>query len=252
MTTFGVTEKRATLILVSASLVSALVWSMAGSARAQCCGDCNGDGAVTINELITAVNNALSGCGAATATLERTVTPTRTPTLTHKPTVTPTPVPHCAFTFTDTNGNGACVFQGTYNRGCGSALNSTFLSTGTLLTVEIATMDNPQAFVFFRAMVDSSTSASLEAWSTDGFQTSNHPIAGVIQLNDNGSQLVVFPNDPPFMIQGCNFVQYLGTYIGSSRAVAERAPLSLDAEHGAALDRLRAWLARPIPNLGAP
>jgi hypothetical protein len=27
-----------------------------------CCGDCNGDGMVSINELITAVNNALDGC----------------------------------------------------------------------------------------------------------------------------------------------------------------------------------------------
>jgi hypothetical protein len=29
-----------------------------------CCGDCDGDGTVAINELITAVNNALSGCPA--------------------------------------------------------------------------------------------------------------------------------------------------------------------------------------------
>ena len=29
-----------------------------------CCGDCNGDGEVTIDELITAVNNALNGCTA--------------------------------------------------------------------------------------------------------------------------------------------------------------------------------------------
>jgi len=28
----------------------------------QCCGDCNGDGRVTVNELVTAVNRALDGC----------------------------------------------------------------------------------------------------------------------------------------------------------------------------------------------
>ena len=32
-------------------------------AQGQCCGDCNEDGEVRINELITAVNEALSGCG---------------------------------------------------------------------------------------------------------------------------------------------------------------------------------------------
>jgi len=31
-------------------------------AVAQCCGDCDDDGTVTVNELISAVNNALSGC----------------------------------------------------------------------------------------------------------------------------------------------------------------------------------------------
>lgn len=35
---------------------------------AQCCGDCNGDGQVTIAELVVAVNHALSGCSEATAT----------------------------------------------------------------------------------------------------------------------------------------------------------------------------------------
>src|SRR5262245_19639567 len=35
-----------------------------GEAAAQCCGDCSGDGNVTINDLITAVNNALNGCAA--------------------------------------------------------------------------------------------------------------------------------------------------------------------------------------------
>src|SRR5271169_5182301 len=72
-------------------LVAVLVCAMAGSARAQCCGDCNGDGMVTINELITAVNNALSGCGGPTPTTGLTATPSRTPTPTHKPTATRTP-----------------------------------------------------------------------------------------------------------------------------------------------------------------
>jgi hypothetical protein len=35
---------------------------IAHAAGAQCCGDCNLDGAVTINEIITSVNHALTTC----------------------------------------------------------------------------------------------------------------------------------------------------------------------------------------------
>lgn len=34
----------------------------AADVAAQCCGDCNGDGAVTVNEIVTAVNRALTNC----------------------------------------------------------------------------------------------------------------------------------------------------------------------------------------------
>jgi len=36
-------------------------------AAARCCGDCNGDGHVTIDEILTSVNNALTNCPATTA-----------------------------------------------------------------------------------------------------------------------------------------------------------------------------------------
>jgi len=35
---------------------------IAGGAMGQCCGDCNGDGEVTVDEIITAVNHALTNC----------------------------------------------------------------------------------------------------------------------------------------------------------------------------------------------
>jgi hypothetical protein len=35
---------------------------VASGARAQCCGDCNADGHVAIDELVTAANNALNEC----------------------------------------------------------------------------------------------------------------------------------------------------------------------------------------------
>jgi hypothetical protein len=71
----------------------------------QCPGDLNGDHVVTIDEIITTVNAALSGCGEPSATPTVTVSPTPTvrysPMLQATPTRTPTATPR----FAD-NGNG--------------------------------------------------------------------------------------------------------------------------------------------------
>ena len=48
-------------LLVASVLVLGVVCSPAQTVG-QCCGDCNGDGAVAINELVTAVNRSLGGC----------------------------------------------------------------------------------------------------------------------------------------------------------------------------------------------
>ena len=51
--------KRAVVGITSAALATLL---MAGGAMGQCCGDCNGDGTVTVDEILTVVNHALTGC----------------------------------------------------------------------------------------------------------------------------------------------------------------------------------------------
>ncbi len=226
-------------------LTFAIVCSMAGSAAAQCCGDCSGDGQVTINELITAVNNALDGCGGATPTTGRSSTPTR------RPTATPTPGDRCPFQFTDDSRGGGCAFRGGYNRGCGSELGSLLTTNGGTLIVALDTMLQTSPVVLFGAQVASATSANLIGWSTDNFQTT-HPTAGTIQLMDNGSELVIFPNDPPFMILGCNFVQYVGAYIGNTAASTSVAGVPGDQDRAPARERLRAWLERPRPELADP
>ena len=231
-------------------LMLALVCTFAEGARAQCCGDCNGDGTVSINELIAAVNNALLGCGAATPTPGR-----GTPT--HKPTATPTTAPHCTLSFTNQSNSGVCDFQGTFNRACGSALN-TVLSTNGLgqgcdvnlappfVTVILATEVQPQSFVSFSAHVDSATSATLCAWSTDAFQTRTNLTAGVLQLNNGGTQLEIFPSSFTFQIQSCDFVQYLGAYTGNTITIpAELSDTVREAASGL-------QLSHPIPNLGSP
>ena len=205
---------------------------------APCCGDCAGDGSVTIDDLIRAVNNALNGCSTEatptsttavtpgtptrTPTPTRTATSTRKPTNTRKPTATPTPIPTCRSNFS-TQGSNLCLFNGTYNRGCGNALGSTFSSNGRTLLVTIATglIDPPT--ISFAASVTNATNASLTAWSTDNFQTTNIT-RGAVRINGGGQQLEVFPNDPPFDIQGCFFVQYLGSFVPSRSAAAVFMP----------------------------
>ena len=43
-------------------VTAALIVSAAQGVRGQCCGDCNGNGKVLVNELVTAVTNALNDC----------------------------------------------------------------------------------------------------------------------------------------------------------------------------------------------
>jgi hypothetical protein len=206
-------------------LITAVNNALNGCSAQPCCGDCGGDGEVTINDLIVAVNNALNGCTATTPTVSTPATPTRTPTRTRKPTNTRkptptiTPVPRCAARFNN-QVNNTCLFNGTFNRGCGDALNSTFASNGTFIVVTVATNLVIQPTVSFRATVTSATTATLTTWSTDNFQTAM-TLTGSVTLNNNGEQLVIFPDSPPFNILGCPFVQYLGANQRTRSAAAD-------------------------------
>lgn len=75
-------------------VLASLLLLSAAHAEAQCCGDCDGNGEVAINELVGAVTRALDGCNDAPATpTRRPGTPTRTPT---EP-----PAASCPFQFND-------------------------------------------------------------------------------------------------------------------------------------------------------
>lgn len=50
-------------LLRTAALLAALALT-ASAAHAQCCGDCNGDNSVTVDEIVGAVDRALNGCAA--------------------------------------------------------------------------------------------------------------------------------------------------------------------------------------------
>jgi hypothetical protein len=47
---------------ITGAALAALLGLVPADALAQCCGDCNGDGTVTVDEILTAVNHALTSC----------------------------------------------------------------------------------------------------------------------------------------------------------------------------------------------
>jgi hypothetical protein len=50
--------------LCTLAVAMAMILAAHGAAAQQCCGDCSGDGEVTVDEIVTTVNLALSGCPA--------------------------------------------------------------------------------------------------------------------------------------------------------------------------------------------
>jgi hypothetical protein len=104
-------RKSQSFIAISTSAL--VLYAASGLAQAQCAGDLDGDGQVTIEEIIVAVNNALSGCPdvEVTPTPDVTSTFTPTPTMSGSPDeeVTPTPSPTpCTTVFTCTCTAGGC------------------------------------------------------------------------------------------------------------------------------------------------
>ncbi len=79
-------------------LITGVRNALEGCGDEPCCGDCDGDGDVSINELITTVRRAIDGCDpdptaspSETPTVTQTLPPSTTPTVT--PTETPTSTP---------------------------------------------------------------------------------------------------------------------------------------------------------------
>ena len=96
-------------------LIRSVSVALDGCDAPPCCGDCDADGRIRIGEIITSVGLALNGCDQSptpTATNTATPTVTATPTITQTPTATPTPTETPTATFTSTpvravdNGDG--------------------------------------------------------------------------------------------------------------------------------------------------
>lgn len=199
------------LVLLSPALVTA-----------QCCGDCNGDGMVAINELVTAVNNALNGCGGG-------------------PTPTPLPTDRCPIDFGDDNtaaGTPDCYYIGRWNASCGAAdLESVWRSDGVVVAVNLLGFD-PGLFV--GAEVTGPNTAAILGWFTQPDASDLMDLAGSMTLGQNGTTLAIDPSEVPFNVEQCPFAQYRGrledVLVPTGAAVA-RAQTPVDS---AALARLRA------------
>ena len=199
--------------------------ALAAPAGAQCCGDCNGDGMVAINELITAVNNSLGTCS-------------------NGPTPTPTSQPgdQCPINFRDDNtmdGTPDCYYIGRWNESCGAAdLEALWRSDGDIVIVELLGF-NPGLFV--GANVTGTNSATVIGWFTKADASDLTETTGTMALGTNGTTLAVDHPDSPFDVDQCAFAHYRGNLEdvvvpGSTARAASR----LRALQPAALSRLRA------------
>jgi hypothetical protein len=255
-------------ILVLAIAIATLP---AAAPAVPCPGDLNGDGIVTINEIIEAVNAALNSCAAdpcpgdlngdqvvSIDEIIRTViaalqgcdsaTPTSTPsnTMATTPSVTPTPtVGRCPNTFLDdTLALGmSCGYSGAFstNPTCSTDLSALVLSdptSGNLVAVSIGS----DPIITFGGVASSSTQAAIVAYFV-GSDLTPQPLSGVMQLNDDGGTLVIDPDTVPSFQIGevdCSFDRYVGTFTGVVTDQARR----LTSGRGQ-IDALRAVLVGP-------
>jgi hypothetical protein len=204
------------------TLLAALLFAP-GLAGAQCCGDCDGNGQVSINELITAVNNALGQCNAG---------PTPTPTV--------LATDHCPINFQDDNtqpGTADCYYIGRWNQACGAAdLESLWRSDGGVVIVNLLGF-TPGLFI--GADVTGANTATIIGWFTQPDASDLTTLAGSITLGTNGTTLAVDPSTSPFDIERCAFDHYRGNIEDVVVPAALRAARAA-AVDPAALTRLRA------------
>jgi hypothetical protein len=166
--------------------------------------DADGNGTVAVNELVAAVGNALNGCPAAAGT------PTVTPTA--GPTPTPTMAGSCPVAFSDdsVSQNLLCVYIGRWNAGCGDdQLETSFSSDGSVFIAAIAT----DPLLGLIGDVASATQVTLSGWFTDFTNLSDlHLLSGSATLSAARDALHIQPASAPFTINQCDFVDYQGAF----------------------------------------
>ena len=146
-----------------------------------CTGDVDGNGTVTIADVIAVVNQTLGECG--------------------------TPATTCPYTFSEPthDGDPYCAFVGTPSLGCDRVqAEASWISDGEHIVVIL-----PDLYVFAR--VTSPTTADIEAWFRDSDGDPAYDMTGQVILS--GPQLGIFPKRTNgATVDGCILTRYWGNF----------------------------------------
>ena len=175
-------------------LVAALVLLAGQRCAAQCCGDCNGDGEVSISELVTAVNNALNGCSA--------------------PTPTPAPAVRCPDTFFDVAATGpVCEWQGRFSERCGDPITVKLIAGGpheARLRVDAAKL----TLVVSLPDRSNGTQNVVRIDYDSGLQVGTLGYLAFIQDFDGSLQIATASPPGLFLVGDCVFDSFSGAFVG--------------------------------------
>ena len=211
----------ASIRLIGFLLVSTALLLAPRTASAQCCGDCAGDGQVSVSDLVTAVNNALNGCGGGP-------TPTPTP-----------PLASCPIDFGDDNtrpGTPDCYYRGHWNDSCGADdLEALWRSDGDIVVISL--LGFPSG-LFLGAEARGGSSADLIGWYTEPDASDLEEAAGDVTLAD-GATLTIVPVQALFDIESCPFRQYEGSLFAVDTPSAARTAARAALRNPEAIERLR-------------
>lgn len=149
----------------------ALLLLASSAANGQCLGDFDDSGAVTVAELVTAVNNALRGCGEPTP----------------RPSVSPTPTRQavaCPFALDEDTGAQGCPIAVSFSQNTGRGrlcftTTGRWRGDGTTILIELATVPA----VTIAALVTSATRADVTSYVA-GIDPQAHPVTGDVRLRD--------------------------------------------------------------------
>jgi hypothetical protein len=181
--------------------------------------DTSGNGAIEVNELVSAVGRALSGCPVVPTPTHPSPPPTGTPT---EP-----PVARCPSNFLDDSlgANQLCLYAGRWNASCGGDGLEVSFATATDGGVFLAAVAGDR-LIGIIGRVTSATGAELQGWFTDFDNLSDlKTLAGTATLADDGATLRIDPDTAPFSVAGCDFAAYAGSFLRTVEGEAARAAL---------------------------
>ncbi len=193
--------------------------------------DVDGNNAVSVAELVNAVNASLFGCfvtppsrtqtptrtntrprPSSTPKATRTMTPTKTHTRT--PTLRPTVRFGCPTKFSDHPGGWVCVFEGRYNETCGKPdFRGTFETRESGVRINLG---EPPIFYLRGVATGPGSAQLLESSASPEFKEPVHTLTEVTaQLSQDGKSLEISTH--PFwgllVLGRCAFDRYEGDFI---------------------------------------